>query len=26
VGAVRSLMFLGRFRADIQRRMEALES
>lgn len=26
VGAVRLLMFLGRFRADIQRRMEALES
>ena len=26
VGAVRSLMFLGRFRADIQRRMEVLES
>ena len=26
VGAVRSLMFVGRFRADIQRRMEALES
>jgi molecular chaperone HscB len=25
VGAVRSLMFLGRFRADIHRRMEALE-
>ena len=26
VGAVRSLMFLARFRADIQRRMEVLES